>query len=131
MLTIPFELFGFADIMEKEPGYVIAISTFGLFIPFFIFAILQKIPPLRTFSNIILGTLGLSLFPNLIASMSLFALNIKGIHAFFICIIIMLSCFFFILFNYHQLADYINSPLPEHDPEIIGRKRSEKSKKIN
>ncbi|MBC8953071.1 hypothetical protein [Xenorhabdus sp. PB62.4] len=129
MLTIPFDLFGFADMMEKKPEYVIAISTFGLFIPFFIFAILQKIPPLRTFSNIILGTIGLSLFPNLIVSMCLFVLNIKGIHLFFICVIIMLSCFFFILLNYHQLADYINSPLSGHDPEIIGRKQSKKRRK--
>ncbi|MDC9605829.1 hypothetical protein [Xenorhabdus griffiniae] len=126
MLTIPFDLFGFANMVEKEPGYVIAISTFGLFIPFFIFAILQKIPPLKTFSNIILGTLALSLFPNLIVSISLLVLNIKGIHSFFICVIVILNCFLFVLFNYNQLADYINSFLPDHDQKIVGQKRGKK-----
>ncbi|AOM41794.1 hypothetical protein [Xenorhabdus hominickii] len=122
MLTIPFDLFGFADQMVKEPEYIIFISTFGLFIPFFVFAILQRIPPFRFISNIVLGTLALSLFPNFIVSITFFFLNVSGIHLFFICLIIILSCFFFILFNYQQLANYMENPFSGREPEIIGKK---------
>ncbi|MBD2783094.1 hypothetical protein ID858_09465 [Xenorhabdus sp. DI] len=126
MLTIPFELFCFANMMEKEPGSIIFMSTFGLFIPFFIFGILQKIPPLRVVANIVLGTLALSFFPNLLVSIILFFLNISGIHLFFICAIIILSCFFFTLLNYQSLANYMRNPFSHRDPEIIGKKRGKK-----
>ncbi|PHM39672.1 hypothetical protein Xmau_02681 [Xenorhabdus mauleonii] len=126
MLTFPFQFFGLADMIENTPVSIVFLSTFGLLIPLLIVAILKNIPPLRVLSNIAAGTLALSFFPNLLVSISLNTLNVGGIHILFICMIIMLSCLFFIVFNYRALANFTEKPFSHPEPEIIGKRQDKK-----
>ncbi|PHM38468.1 hypothetical protein [Xenorhabdus innexi] len=129
MLTIPFNLFGFADSIVKEPGYVIFLSTFGMIVPLIILGILKRIPFLSVLSNITAGTIGLAFFPNFTILIILFFLNISGVHLFFVSTIIFLSCFLFIVFNYQKLADYINRLSPADNPKITDRNPRKKRRK--
>ncbi|WP_446470155.1 hypothetical protein [Xenorhabdus stockiae] len=129
MLTIPFNLFGFADSIVQGPVFIIFISTFGMLIPLLFLGILKRIPILRVLSNIAAGTIALGVFPNLgILSILLF-LGIGGVHLFFVSTIIFLSCFLFIAFNYQELANYINSFSPIDNPKITGKKPRKKRRK--
>ncbi|BET95089.1 hypothetical protein [Xenorhabdus taiwanensis] len=126
MLTIPFNLFGFADQIVKEPAYVVFLSTFGMFIPFIAVTILKQIPMLKMISNILAGTIALSIFPNFAILMMLIFLNISGIHMFLTGIIVILNCFFFIIFNYQLLAEFMQNPFSGIPPEKLGQKRGKK-----